>query len=144
MCTEILNGNRTVRAGLLALLTADTANLASCCHLFALVVGAAVYRHLLGVWNQLDQVSWTFCHALAAGFTCFLIHHCNAVHNMDCPKRTDLHAASEAAASIRTGLRTAVWHEGKHFAVFHTCVNILFLCLLTGSGTFHMGNLTAP
>ena len=59
MCTEILNGNRTVRAGLLALLTADTANLAGCCHLFALVVGAAVYRHLLGVWNQLDQVSWS-------------------------------------------------------------------------------------
>ena len=100
MCTEILNGNRTVRAGLLALLTADTANLAGCCHLFALVVGATVYRYLLVIRNQLDQVSWTFGNTFSTGLASLFVYYSDSIYNMDCIKRTDLHAASKTTAEI--------------------------------------------
>ena len=141
MCTEIFNGNCTVRTGLLALLATDTANLTGSHYLFALIVRAAVHRHLLIVRNQLNQVSRTFGNAFATGFTCFFIYHRNSIYNVYCIKWTDLHAASETTAAICTGLCSAIWHKWKHFTIFHSSVNILFFRLFTGSGAFYMSYL---
>ena len=142
MCTEIFHGNCTVWTCFFALLTADTSNLTGIHHLFALIMGAAVHSHFLVVRNQLDQMSRTFGNTFATGFTCFFIYYCNAIYNMNGIKWTDLYAASKATAAICTGLCSAVWHERKHLAVFHSSINILFFRFFTGSGAFYMSYLT--
>ena len=129
MGTEILYGNCTVRTGFLTLLTANATNLTGRHYLFAFIMGTAVHSHFLIVWNQFDQMSWTFCHTFTTGFTCLFIYHCNAIYNMNGMKWTGFHAASKTTAAIGTGFCATIWNKGKHLTVFHSSVNVLFLRL---------------
>ncbi len=90
LCAEICYSDCSIRAGLLAFLTANTAYITSRSYCFTLCMGTASHKNLLFVWNQLDQMSWTLCHTLPTGFTGFPVHHCYTIDHMDSIKRTDL------------------------------------------------------
>ena len=138
MCTEVCNSDRTVRTGLLTLLTSDTSKFTGSCNSLAFSMGAAAYESLLLVWCKLDQMMRTFCDTFTAGFTCITVYDCNTVHDMDRIKRTGFYAASESHPYVGTGARD----ECHHFTVFYTCVSVVVFCLFTGSGTFYESSHT--
>lgn len=92
MCTEICHSDRTVRTGLLALLTSDASNLAGFCDCLSFGMGAAAYKSFLLIWCKLDQMMRAFCNTFTTGFTFVTVNHCHTVNNMD---RTNGHAFTQ-------------------------------------------------
>ena len=142
MRTEIINRNRPIRASLLTLLTSDTANLTRRSNSLTFRMRTTLHKRSLLIGYKLNQMLRTLGNALTACLTSLLINHCHTVHNINRPKRTGFHTASESKTSECTCLSSATRNESHHLTVFHTCILIIILRLLTGTRTLHIRHLT--
>lgn len=114
--------------GLLAHLTADTAVGANLHYFRTLVLVHAVNVNLLDLGYQVDDLLRAGRNTLAAGNTLVGVNLCNAVHNVDCVKRTGLYAGAEAHAAKGASLRAACYTHCS-VAVLQTLVVCLVLCV---------------
>ena len=128
-------------AGLLALLTADTADVALYHDGFASFGAAAGYVGGCVVRDQGDQVLGAGGYAFAAGFTFFFIYNGYAVDDVDCIEGTGFGAVTETEAAVAADFRTAVWHVGHHGAVFDAGVGVLYFGLFTVTCAMYEGHL---
>ena len=101
-----------------------------------------LHKRSLLIGYKLNQMLRTLGNALTACLTSLLINHCHTVHNINRPKRTGFHTASESKTSECTCLSSATRNESHHLTVFHTCILIIILRLLTGTRTLHIRHLT--
>ena len=93
------------------------------------------------VGHQLDQALGAGLHAGAAGHTFLLVHHCHAVDDVDGAELAGFHAGAVAQTAVGTGLCAAAGGHDGLAAVVNTGINVLGLCLVAGSLTFHEGDL---
>ena len=60
--------------------------------------------------DEADKLSGTYCYALSAGFTCFLINYCDSVNYMDCIEGTYGYTGTATKTSLSAGLMAiAFW-----------------------------------
>ena len=76
-------------------------------------------------------------HTLAAGFAGFAIHDSNSVYDVNCIKRTGLHAGTISETSVGAAFCAAVLHLACHDAVLDSGIFIFRLCFFTCSAAFH-------
>ena len=83
MSTEIIHLDRLTRTSLLAFFTSDTPYFTVGSHSLALRIGTAMYKHLLRIWNQLNQMFRTFRNTFTTGFACLFIYDSDSIYNMN-------------------------------------------------------------
>ena len=110
----VIHMNRIEFTLLCAERTSDTACLADLLDSRSFVVGAALYKVVCLIRNELDQVTRTSLCALTTGNALLLVDNGNTVYNMDRVKLTCLYTAS----GTETSKGTLVWeivalHNGK-------------------------------
>ena len=121
--------------------TADTAGLAGCLYILALVVAAALYQMLCAVRHKLDQSLWTGSHTFTAGHTFFLVNHCHAVNHVDGIKLTGLYTGAKSHTAVAAGLGAASGNNGGFGAVLDSCIGVQGFCLIAGSLAAYKGYL---
>ena len=141
MGEETVYMNSIMLASLLALVAANTANLADTHNVLALVVVVTANCMAMIVWNQLNQVVWTGGNTLAAGLAGLLVYQRNAINNMDCIKWAGLYAGAKAHTAIAAGLRTTAWDKCHRCTLIDTGVLVHLLCILASAMTLYKGYL---
>ena len=108
----ILNGDRTVGTGLLALHTADTAVLAVLTSVCTLIVVRALNDNALGVVDKVNDAVGTLSYADTTADTLLGIDSGNAVLNLDSVLRTYCNTVAVAEAGVGAESVAAVGHIG--------------------------------
>lgn len=121
--------------------TADASGVAFLLYVSALIVGITLNQMLCLIGHQIDQMAGTYGRTGAAGHAFFLIDHSHAVHDVDGVELAGLYTASGAQTAIRACLISGSRHGcGDLYAVIHTVVIILDVCLIAGALTFYKGH----
>ena len=93
------------------------------------------------IGHQIDQMAGTYGRTGAAGHAFFLIDHSHAVHDVDSVELAGLYTASGTQTAIGARLISGSRHGcGDLYAVIHTVVIILDVCLIAGALTFYKGH----
>ena len=136
----ILNGDRTVGTGLLALHTADTAVLAVLTSVCALIVVGALNDNALGVVDKVDNAVRTLSYADATADTLLRVDFSYLVLDGDSVLRTYLSAVAVTKTCERTELVAAVRHISGA-AALESAELISSLYCLTSTVTGNVSNL---
>ena len=136
----ILNGDRTVGTGLLALHTADTAVLAVLTSVCTLIVVRALNDNALGVVDKVDDAVGTLSDADAAADTLLGVNSGNAVLNLDSVLRTYRNAVAVAEAGVGAESVTAIGHIGGA-AGFLALIVVLSFNNVAGTVAGNVSNL---
>ena len=140
MCNVVLNGNCFRFTLFCTKTTADTAHFTNCHHFWSFILIRTGYHFRSIVWNQFDQMIWTFLSTFATSNALFFIHNRNAMLDMNRIEATRCNTRTKSHTAVCTCFIAATWNCCCTSAVRNSIIVCFDTCLITSTCTLYKRN----